>query len=93
VAGHEWFTPGILATQEAEIRRIAVRSQPRQILHKILSLKNALQMTGGVAQGVGPEFKLQYHNKRIQRCLSGIETRDAARPEERPGSKQKLESF
>jgi hypothetical protein len=27
----------ILATQEAEIRRIEVRSQPREIAHKILS--------------------------------------------------------
>jgi hypothetical protein len=29
-----WLTPVILATQEAESRRIAVRSQPRQILEK-----------------------------------------------------------
>jgi hypothetical protein len=28
-----------LATQEAEIRRIAVQSQPRQIVHKTLSKK------------------------------------------------------
>jgi hypothetical protein len=27
-----WLTPIILATQEAEIRRIKVRSQPRQIV-------------------------------------------------------------
>jgi hypothetical protein len=32
-------TPVILATQEAEIRRIEVRSQPRQIVHKTLSRK------------------------------------------------------
>jgi hypothetical protein len=31
--------PVILATQEAEIRRITVRSQTRQILHKTLSQK------------------------------------------------------
>jgi hypothetical protein len=31
--------PIILATQEAEIRRIVVRSQPRQIIYKILSQK------------------------------------------------------
>jgi hypothetical protein len=29
--------PAILATQEAEIRRIGVRSQPRQIVHETLS--------------------------------------------------------
>jgi hypothetical protein len=27
-----WLTPVILATQEAEIRRITVRSQPREIV-------------------------------------------------------------
>jgi hypothetical protein len=32
-----WLTPVIVVTQEAEIRRIAVRSQPRQIVHEILS--------------------------------------------------------
>jgi hypothetical protein len=35
--GHQWFTPIILATQEAEIRRIMVRSQPGQIILKTLS--------------------------------------------------------
>jgi hypothetical protein len=32
--------PVILATQEAEIRRIAVQSQPRQIALQTLSRKN-----------------------------------------------------
>jgi hypothetical protein len=31
------LTPVILATQEAEISRIAVQSQPRQIVHDTLS--------------------------------------------------------
>jgi hypothetical protein len=31
--------PVILATQEAEIKRIVVQSQPRQIVHKTLSRK------------------------------------------------------
>jgi hypothetical protein len=52
--------PIILATQEAEIRRIGVRSQPRQIICKTLSQKSPSQKrAGGVAQCVGPEFKTQ----------------------------------
>jgi hypothetical protein len=36
-----WLTPVILATQEAEIRRIEVRSQPGQIVFETpLILKN-----------------------------------------------------
>jgi hypothetical protein len=53
----------ILATQEAEIKRIMVQSQPRQIVHETLSQKYPSQKKGravGVAQGVGPEFKPQY---------------------------------
>jgi hypothetical protein len=57
--------PVILATQEAEIRRITFQSQPGQIVCEILSGKNPTQkMTGRVAQGVGPEFKPQYHKKK-----------------------------
>jgi hypothetical protein len=55
------LTPVILATQEAEIRQIVVQSQPREIVLKTLSQKNPSQTrAGGVAQGVGPEFKPQY---------------------------------
>jgi hypothetical protein len=36
-AGCRWLTPVILATQEAEIRRIILRSQPEQIVCKTLS--------------------------------------------------------
>jgi hypothetical protein len=63
--GRQWRTPLILATHEAEIRKIVVRSQPRQIVHKSLSRERSSQKrAGGVAQGVGPEFKPQYHKKR-----------------------------
>jgi hypothetical protein len=54
--------PVILATQEAEIRRIMVRSQPGQIVSETLPQKNPshthTKKAGGVTQGVGPEFKL-----------------------------------
>jgi hypothetical protein len=56
--------PVILATQEAEIRRITVGSQPRQIVFETLPQRKPSQKkTGGVAQGVGPEFKPQYGKK------------------------------
>jgi hypothetical protein len=46
-----WLTPGILATQEAEIRRISVQSQPGKIDRETLSQKNISQnKAGGVAQ-------------------------------------------
>jgi hypothetical protein len=57
-----WLTPAILATQETEIRRITVRSQPRQIVPgDPISKKTLCQK---VAEGVGPEFKPQCHKKR-----------------------------
>jgi hypothetical protein len=46
----QWFTPVILATQEAEIRTM-VQSQPRQIVRETLSQKYPIQnRAGGVAQ-------------------------------------------
>jgi hypothetical protein len=45
-ARHWWLTPVILATQETEIRRIMVRSQPGQIVLKTLSRKNSSQKKG-----------------------------------------------
>jgi hypothetical protein len=53
----------ILVTQQAEIRRIIVQSQPGQIVCETLSqkikpsLKTNKNKTSGVAQGVGLEFK------------------------------------
>jgi hypothetical protein len=38
-AGHWWFMSVILATQEAEIRRIVVQTQPVQIVCETLSQK------------------------------------------------------
>jgi hypothetical protein len=44
--------PVILATQEAEFRRIPVQSQLRQIVHKTQSRKNPLQKrTSGMMKG------------------------------------------
>jgi hypothetical protein len=58
--------PVLLATQEAETRRIEVQSQPGQIvLETLFRKKNPSQKrTGEVAQGVSPEFKPQYRKKR-----------------------------
>jgi hypothetical protein len=65
----QWLTPAFLVTQEAQIRKIRVWSQPRQIVHETLSQKNLSQKrTGGVTQMVqhlpcnprGPKFKPQY---------------------------------
>jgi hypothetical protein len=38
-AWHQQLTPAILATQDAEIRRIMVRTQPGQIVYETLSRK------------------------------------------------------
>jgi hypothetical protein len=59
------LAPVIPAIQEAEIRRIAVQSQPGQTVLQTLSRKCPTQkMAGGVAQGEGPEFKSQYCKKK-----------------------------
>jgi hypothetical protein len=62
--------PVILATQEAEIRRIAVRSQPRQIvLETLISKISITKRAGGVTQSEGPEFKPQYHKKKKKNAM------------------------
>jgi hypothetical protein len=62
------WAPVILATQEAEIRRIMVQSQPRQMVLETLSRKNLHKNNvGGLAQEEGPEFKPQCHRKRRKR--------------------------
>jgi hypothetical protein len=56
LVGCLWLTPVILATQEEEIRRIAVQNQSRQIDYKTLSRKYPTQKrAGGVVQVIrGP---------------------------------------
>jgi hypothetical protein len=58
--------PAILTTQEAEIRRLTVQSQPEQTVPETLSRKNLSQKkrAGGVAQGDSPEFKAQDQKKK-----------------------------
>jgi hypothetical protein len=45
-AGHWWLMSIILATQEAEIRRMVVQSQPRQIVLETLSQKKTYHKKG-----------------------------------------------
>jgi hypothetical protein len=52
--------PIILAIQEAEIKRMAIGSQPWGNSSKNPSQKRV----GEEAQGEGPEFKPQYHKKK-----------------------------
>jgi hypothetical protein len=61
-----WLTPIILATQEAEIRRVVVQSQPGQIVLETLSQKTLSQKIGLVEwlQAEGFKFKPQYHKKK-----------------------------
>jgi hypothetical protein len=59
-----WLKPLIIDTQEAQIRRITVQSQPHELVCEIPSQKNSSQkMASGVAQGVDPEFKPQNGKK------------------------------
>jgi hypothetical protein len=52
---------------KAEIRRITVQSQPRQIAHETLSQKNPItkNWAGGEALGEDSEFKFQFLKKPI----------------------------
>jgi hypothetical protein len=58
-AGHQWVTPEILASQEAEIRKIAVGNQPQVNSLRDLILKSPSQKKkiGRLAQAVEAECK------------------------------------
>jgi hypothetical protein len=54
----------ILATQEAEIRRIVVQSQSwANSLRDLILKKTITKRAGGVVQGIGPQLKPQYRKK------------------------------
>jgi hypothetical protein len=64
-AGCRWLTPEILATEEAEIRRITDHSQPRQIVLETPSWKKPITKKGLVEWlKVQAEFKPQYRKKK-----------------------------
>jgi hypothetical protein len=55
----------ILAIQDTEIRRIVVQSQTQaNSSQDPISKKTKQKTDGGVAQGVGPEFKAQHCKKK-----------------------------
>jgi hypothetical protein len=65
--------PVILATKEAQIRRVVIQSQPRQTVLETLSQKTLHKnRAGAVAQGVGPEFKAQYHKKKKKKKKKNV---------------------
>jgi hypothetical protein len=67
--------PVIPATQEAEIRRIMVQSQPRQIVHKTLSRKKSITIkgAGGVALSSNPNLqKKKKMEKQSSLCLQAL---------------------
>jgi hypothetical protein len=85
-----WLTAIILATQEAEIR--ITRPYLKKTHHKI-------KRTGGVAQGVSPEFKPQYckqKKKQTKKLICAIKKkknlargeglREGRKPEENGGA-------
>jgi hypothetical protein len=66
--------PVILTTQEEEIRRITVRSQPGEIVCKTLSGKTLHKTrASGVAQREGLQFKSQYLKKQANNSLLRFE--------------------
>jgi hypothetical protein len=64
-----WLTSVILATQEAEISRIVVQSQPGQFSRPYLKNTHHIKRACGVAQGVGSGFKPQYWGKKKKKAV------------------------
>jgi hypothetical protein len=64
--GAGWIKPVTLTTWEAEIRKNMVQSQPRHTVPATPCLEKTLhkKRSGGVAEGVGPEFKPETHQKK-----------------------------
>jgi hypothetical protein len=69
-AGCPWLLPVILATQEAEIRRIAVRSQPGQIVRETLSWKKPFTEKGWQS---GSRCRPHTHTKEINWKAASLE--------------------
>jgi hypothetical protein len=60
--------PVIVASQEAEVRRITVRSQVVKYFSRpYLKKKKSQKRASGVTQGIGLEFKPQCHKKKNQK--------------------------
>jgi hypothetical protein len=71
---HQWLTPVILATQETEIRRIMVRSQPRQIVHETLSQKNHKKWLEVKAMSSNPSIILKNKKDRKEDALNSYQS-------------------
>jgi hypothetical protein len=63
--------PVILATQEAEIRKIVIQSQPGNPISKNPSHTHR-KRAGVMAQGEGLEFKPLYRNIYIYICIFSL---------------------
>jgi hypothetical protein len=73
-SGRRWLTPVILATQEVEIRRNSGSKPTWANSSRDPILKNTSpERAGGVAQGVGPEFKYQYCKKKKKVCVCSVQ--------------------
>jgi hypothetical protein len=73
-AGHQWLTSIILATQEAEIRRIVVQSQSGQTVHETLSQKHPSQVGGGRGCWSGSRCRSEYHQKKKKKKKRTLKT-------------------